>query len=115
MHKAFTPAIVDVTDGDHVPLARFEFELNAVLLLLTVRFGLVGQHETVAHEVGRVAEVLARAEPVQVGFLFLDVDATHRIDANPRGEREAVLVRPIANRRQRDSLFKTILDLINRI
>ena len=97
---ALRPPIVHVRNGDHVPLARLELELYAVLHLLAARLGLVAEDETRAHEVGRVAVALARAQPVQIGLLLLHVGAAHRIDAKPCAEREAVLVRPVADRRQ---------------
>ena len=94
------PAVVDVRDGDHVPLARLELVLDAVLHVFAVGLCLVTEYEAGAHEVGRVADAFAGAEPVKVGLLLLDVDAAHRVDSEPCGECEAVLVRPIADWRK---------------
>src|SRR5579883_839353 len=94
------PSAVNVTNGDHVPFTRSELELYAVLHLFTARLGSIGEHEARAHEESCVADAFACAEPVQVGFLFLNLYAAHRIDAQPCRKRESVLIRPIANGRQ---------------
>lgn len=99
-HLTLAPAIVHVTYRDHVPLARLELVLYAVLHLLAARFRPVRNDETRAHEEGRVTSAFARAQPVQVGFLLLDLHAAHRVDAKPGRECEAVLVRPVADRWQ---------------
>lgn len=60
-HLTLTPAVVDVRNGDHIPLARLELVLYAVLHLLAARLGAVGEHKARAHEERRVADALARA------------------------------------------------------
>ncbi len=92
-----TPAVVDVGDGDHVPFAWLELELNAVLLFLAGWFCFVAEYETRAHEVGMVAAAFARAEPEQVGLFDFDIGAADRVYTEPGGECEAVLVGPVAD------------------
>ena len=71
-----------------------------------------GEHQTVAHEVCRVAHSFAGLEaakkscysllsryaylasPVEVGLLLLDVDGVEGVEPEPGGEGEARLVRP---------------------
>lgn len=57
------PAVVDVHDGDHVPLARLKLVLDAVLETLALDLHR-RQHEAVADEVGRIADTLGRFEAV---------------------------------------------------
>ena len=59
----------------------------------------VGYHQTIAHEVSRVTVTFRRAEPVEIGLLFLDHAVGHWIDTEPRGDRKPILVRPGLNRR----------------
>ena len=105
------PAIVNVADGDHVPFARLKFELNTVLLLLAAWFGAVAEDETGAHEVGVVADALACAEPVKIWLFDFYVGAAHWIDAKPGRECESVLVRPVTDWWQRNTLFFIILNI----
>lgn len=58
------PAVVDVHDGDHVPLARLELVLDAVLETLALDLHR-RQHQAVADEVRRVADALGRFEAVK--------------------------------------------------
>lgn len=57
------PAVVDVHDRDHVPLARLELVLDAVLEALALDLHR-RQHQAVADEVRRVADALGRFEAV---------------------------------------------------
>ena len=43
----------------------------------------------------RIAVKMCIFLPVQVWFLSLDVDGVEGVQSEPRGEREAVLVRPL--------------------
>ena len=54
----------------------------------------------------RVADSLGGLEAVEVGLLPLDVDGVQRVEAEPRGEGEAVLVGQLRDRRQDDGLKK---------
>lgn len=58
---ALRPPIVNVHDGDHVPLARLELVLDAMLEPLALHLHR-RQHQTIAHKVCRVAYAFGRFE-----------------------------------------------------
>lgn len=58
---ALRPPVVNVHDGDHVPLARLELVLDAMLEPLALHLHR-RQHQAVAHKVRRVADSLGRFE-----------------------------------------------------
>ena len=63
-----------------------------------------GEDEAVSDEVRGVPDALGGLEAVEVGLLALDVDGVERVEAEPRGEGEAALVRQLRDRRQDDRL-----------
>jgi len=83
-----------------------------------------GEHQTVAHKVGRVADAFAVFEaatqlqvsktkesepktkhpPVEIGFFSFDVDRVDRVEAEPGGKGESVFVRPPREGRKDDGL-----------
>ena len=87
----------DASETNHY-LSRFEFILDAMLESLLLRLR-VGNDETIAHEMSRIPVPFRRAEPVEIRLLFLDHAVGNGIDAEPRGDREAILIRPCFNRR----------------
>ena len=99
---ALGPPVVNVHDGQHVPAARLELVLDTVLESFAFHFGR-RQHQTIAHEVGRVAESFARPETVQVRLFTLDIHRVDRVQPEPGGERETVLLRPSGKRWQNQS------------
>lgn len=103
-HLTLAPSIVKMTNRDHVPLARLELILDAVLHLFAFWFSAIGNHKTWAHKKSRIAEALARAEPIEVRFFFLDLNAAHRVDTKPGREGKSILIGPVANGWQRNSL-----------
>lgn len=95
-----------MTDCDHVPFARFELKLYAMLHLFARLFCLVVEYETRAHEIGRIADAFRVSEPVEIGLFFFDLNTAHRIDAKPCGKCETILVRPVSNGWKRYALFR---------
>ena len=102
LDAAFAPALVLMSEGDHVPFARFEFVLNAMLERFLLQFR-AGNHQTIAHEMRAVTVTFRRAERVEMRFLLFDRAVHHRIDAKPGGDGEPVLVRPCLDRRENET------------
>ena len=63
------PPVVDVHDGEHEPLPGLELVLDAVLVALALHFH-GGQHQTVADEVGRIADALCSLEAKKCKIKF---------------------------------------------
>ena len=99
LDAALAPALVLMGESDHVPFARFEFELNAMLKRFLFQFR-TRYHQTIANEMCRVTVTCRRAERVEMRFLLFDRPVHHRIDAKPSSNGETVLVRPRLDRRK---------------